>query len=100
LEQSVAPVIKPRAITAQAALPSVDDLPTMQDMIATGVNLPQLQLSLHVYDEVAGNRYVLLNSKRLREGDTLADGTRVERITPRGVVLDAHGHRFLLIAGN
>ncbi len=54
---------------------------------------------LQVYDEVPANRYVLLNSKRLHEGEELSDGIRVERITSRGVVIDARGRRFLLPAG-
>lgn len=78
---------------------NVDNLPTMQDMLASGVTLPPLQLSLHVYDDAPAGRYVLLNSKRMREGDELPEGIRVERITPRGVVLDVRGRRFLLVAG-
>jgi general secretion pathway protein B len=81
------------------ATPDIDNLPTMQDLIATGVTLPEMRLNLHVYDEAAASRYVLLNSRRMREGDSLPDGTRVVRITPRGVVLDARGRLFLLVAG-
>jgi general secretion pathway protein B len=77
----------------------VDNLPTMQDLIATGVTLPAMQLNLHVYDDAPANRYVLLNSRRLREGDELPDGIRLVRITPRGVVLNARGRLFLLAAG-
>ena len=55
--------------------------------------------SVYVYDDVPANRYVLLNSKRMREGDELPDGIRLERITAQGVVLNVHGHRFVLIAG-
>ena len=31
-----------------------------------------------------------------REGDSLAEGVRVESITPEGAVLSYHGSRFLL----
>jgi general secretion pathway protein B len=61
--------------------------------------LPALQLNLHVYDPVPANRYVLLNARRLREGDEVAAGVRVEAITPGGVVLDFRGRRFVLLAG-
>lgn len=71
-------------------------LPTMQELIANGVTLPALQLNLHVYDEVPANRFVLVNSRRMREGNEV-DGIRVERITDRGVVLDVRGRRFLLL---
>lgn len=79
--------------------PRVDNLPTLQDLIAQGVSLPALQLNLHVYDEAAASRYVLLNARRLREGDEVADGIRVEAIVPSGVVLNARGRRFVLLAG-
>jgi general secretion pathway protein B len=91
------PTVSPPAVTATPL--NVDNLPTMQEVLASGVTLPPLLLSLHAYDEAPANRYVLLNSKRLREGDELPDGIKVERITPRGVVLDIHGRRFLLVAG-
>ncbi len=78
---------------------SMDELPTMQELLASGVTLPALLLNLHVYDQAPGNRFVMLNSRRLREGDELPEGIRVERITPDGVVLVARGRRFLLVAG-
>lgn len=79
--------------------PDVENLPTAQDLLASGATLPTLQLNLHVYDPTPANRYVMLNSVRLREGEFTPDGIKVERITPRGVVLDARGRRFLLTAG-
>jgi general secretion pathway protein B len=54
---------------------------------------------MHVFEPNPDNRFVLVNGKRLREGDELPDGIRVERITPSGVVLNARGRRFLLVAG-
>jgi general secretion pathway protein B len=89
----------PAAAPAADAAVDPDNLPTMQDLIASGVTLPPLQLNLHVYDEAAASRYVLLNSRRMREGDVLPDGTRLQRITPRGVVLNSGGRVFLLAAG-
>jgi general secretion pathway protein B len=106
---SGAPV--PASATPQALQPAVptplvpagsDDierLPTAQDLMAAGITLPALQLNLHVYDAMPVNRYVLLNSVRLREGEFTPDGIKVERITVRGVVLEAGGRRFLLVAG-
>ena len=81
-------------------LPRIDNLPTAQDLVAQGVPLPPLQLLLLAYDDAPANRYVLLNARRLREGDEVADGIRVESIVPRGVVLNANGRRFVLLAGN
>jgi general secretion pathway protein B len=74
-------------------------VPTMQELLARGVTLPALTLNMHVFEPNPDNRFVLVNGKRLREGDELPDGIRVERITPSGVVLNARGRRFLLVAG-
>jgi hypothetical protein len=74
-------------------------LPSVQDLAAAGVTLPALQLNLHVYDANPVNRYVLLNSARLHEGDFTAEGIKVERITPTGVILESRGRRFVLNAG-
>ncbi len=93
------PPSAPAPTPASEATLDVDNLPTMQDVIASGVTLPAMQLNLHVYDDAAANRYVLLNSRRLREGDELPDGIKLVRITPRGVVLNARGRLFLLAAG-
>lgn len=95
------PVVRPAPapIAPAVSSPRIDNLPTMQDLVAQGVSLPALQLNLHVYDEVPANRYVLMNSRRLREGDEVADGIRVESIVPRGVILGGRGRRFVLLAG-
>jgi general secretion pathway protein B len=81
-------------------LPRVDNLPTAQDLVAEGVSLPALQLLLLAYDGLPANRYVLLNGRRLREGDEVAEGIRLESIVPTGVVLNARGRRFVLLAGS
>lgn len=86
-------------VTTPETAQDVEGLPTYQDLIAAGITLPPLALNLHVYDANPGNRYVLLNAMRLREGDFTPDGIKLERITPRGAVLDLRGRRFLLSAG-
>jgi general secretion pathway protein B len=100
-EPSTAAIPPPPVAPAPAYPPSprIDNLPTAQDLVAQGVSLPNLQMNLHVYDAVPANRYVLLNARRLREGDEVADGIRVESITPGGVVLNLRGRRFVVLAG-
>ncbi len=39
---------------------------------------------------------MLINMKRLREGDSLPEGIKVESITPDGVILSHNGSKFLL----
>jgi general secretion pathway protein B len=98
---SVAPPPATSTIAARPAMPPTDlaTLPSLQDVVAAGVNLPTLVMNMHVYDPAPTQRYVLLNGLRLTEGEFTADGIKVEAITERGAVLDARGHRFLLVAG-
>jgi general secretion pathway protein B len=77
----------------------VSTLPKVADMVASGLALPEMQLSWHVYDAAPQNRYVLLNGARLREGDATADGVRVVAIAPTGVVVEWRGRRMFLGAG-
>ena len=71
-------------------------VPLYQQLAATpGSQLPQLRLDLHAYAERAGDRWVLINMHKLREGDSL-EGARLERITPDGAVLSYQGSQFLL----
>lgn len=73
------------------------NLPTVNDVIADGrARLPELHLDMHVFAAAPEQRFVSINSRKLREGMQIEDGLRVERITPDGVVLNLRGLRFLL----
>jgi general secretion pathway protein B len=89
----------PESTLASEPDPNDVNLPTLQDLQASGITLPPLVLNLHVYDSNAANRYVLLNSLRLREGDFTPEGVRLEHITAQGVILESRGRRFRLDAG-
>jgi general secretion pathway protein B len=72
-------------------------LPRFDELRAEGVlQLPDLHLDIHVYSDVPAERFAFINMNKLREGQTLAEGPRVESITPSGVVLKYQGTRFLL----
>jgi general secretion pathway protein B len=86
--------------TATAAQTAADlGLPSLNDLNANGAGLPELRLSLHVYDADPARRYVLLNSTRLRESETTPDGIRLERVTETGVILSWRGRRFTIPRG-
>ena len=71
--------------------------PLYQDAAAApGSNLPPLRLDLHVFAARPQDRFALINMHRLREGDSLPEGVRVESITPEGVVMSHNGAKFLL----
>jgi len=72
-------------------------VPLYQDAAATpGTQIPQLRLDLHVFAARPQDRFVMINMRKLREGDSLPQGVHVESITPDGAVLSYNGSRFLL----
>jgi general secretion pathway protein B len=87
-----APTITPsRGSTDTAALP------TIHEVQANGlVSLPELHVDIHVYSEVAEDRFVFINMNKHKEGSRLAEGPLVREITPGGVVLVQNGTTFLL----
>jgi general secretion pathway protein B len=70
-------------------------MPGADEVIARG-GVPPLHLHLHVYANDPQQRFVFINSRKYREGDTLAEGPVVEQITTEGAVLNFRGSRFRL----
>jgi general secretion pathway protein B len=76
---------------------TVEGVPLYQDVATSqGGSLPQLRLDLHVYAPQPAQRFVMINMRKLREGDTTPDGVHVDSITPDGAVLSYNGSKFLL----
>jgi general secretion pathway protein B len=76
---------------------TAEGVPLYQDAaVVPGTHIPQLRLDLHVYAARPEERFVMINMRKLREGDTLPEGVRVESITPQGAILSYSGSRFLL----
>jgi general secretion pathway protein B len=72
-------------------------LPTINELDLTGANaLPDLHLDVHVFATKPAERFVYINMRKYREGNTIAEGPLLERIRRDGVVLDYRGLRFLL----
>lgn len=82
------------ALVANIEPRSLASLPTRDQQLAAGANLPAATLNLHVYDADPTKRFVLLNGERLREGDTSRKGLKALSITPEGVVLSYGGASF------
>jgi general secretion pathway protein B len=76
--------------------PAVAGLPSRDDLTLEGSAVPEVSMSLHVYDPNPASRFAFINGRRAQEGDVLPNGLRVESITPEGAVLDWQGRRFLL----
>jgi general secretion pathway protein B len=90
-----APALTPSQAGAAAASRS-NSLPSRDEVLAQGSAIPDLRLDLHVYDVNPAKRFVFINMHKLREGDAMADGVRVEAITPTGAQLSYRGTRFSL----
>ena len=93
------PAITPEQAGAIAAARRNGSLPSRDEVLAKGSQLPDLRLDLHVYDMNPANRFVFINMRKLREGEALAEGVRVDHITRTGAELSYRGQRFTL-AGN
>lgn len=85
------------AITASRGATDTAALPTIHEVQANGlVSLPELHVDIHVYSEIAEDRFVFINMSKHKEGSRLAEGPLVREITPSGVVLSHNGTTFLL----
>jgi general secretion pathway protein B len=86
-------VVKNGAV--QQAAPQAAAMPNADEISARG-GVAALHLDLHVYAPQPQQRFIFVNSRKYKEGDTLAEGPVVEQITPDGAVLNFRGSRFKL----
>ncbi len=56
--------------------------------------VPRLTFSFLVYSDRPEERMVTINGKRVREGEEVISGLRLEEITPEGAILNWKGQRF------
>jgi general secretion pathway protein B len=70
-------------------------LPTYAEAAAE-TSLPPLHLDLHSYAADPSKRFVLINMKRLYEGQSLPEGPKVESITTDSAIMSYNGKRFVL----
>ena len=91
-----APPVEPAAHNAPAPVATArETLPGADELAARGT-VPALHLDLHVYAAQPQQRFIFVNSRKYREGETLAEGPLVEQITADGAVLNFRGSRFKL----
>jgi general secretion pathway protein B len=83
----------PAPITAP---PPPDDALSLSDLTPDERKvLPPLKLSMHLWNDDASRRFVILDGNRLREGDRDGDAV-ITAITTDGVLLDWNGRRIRL----
>lgn len=88
-----APTIAP----ALPAPPAAEALPELSSIghEARG-QLPPLKISMHVYTEDPAGRVVIIDGRRLREGDALDTRLRLSEIRRDGSVIELDGRRYRL----
>lgn len=57
-------------------------------------NLPAMTFSFHVYSTNAQQRTIIINNRRVREGDEVSPGLQLQEITEDGVILLYQQHRI------
>jgi len=90
------PAITAEQAGAIAAARRNGAVPSRDEVIAQGDQLPQLRLDLHVFAADPAERFVFINMRKLKEGESLPEGVRVDQITPTGALLSYRGRQFTL----
>lgn len=85
------------AAPAAPAPPAAETLPELSSIghEARG-QLPPLKISMHVYTEDPAGRVVIIDGRRLREGDALDTRLRLAEIRRDGSVIELDGRRYRL----
>jgi general secretion pathway protein B len=76
------------AAQEQQAIP-FDELPLQIQQ-----EIPAMKVQLHAYANKPSERLVSINDIRMREGESLMLGLRLEQITPDGMIFSYKGYRF------
>ena len=90
------PALTAEEANATAAARRAGALPSRDEVLAKGGQLPDLRLDLHVYDPDPAKRFVFINMRKLREGESLPGGVRVDEIMQTGARLTYQGSQFVL----
>jgi general secretion pathway protein B len=89
--------VKSDPVVERAAPTVTETRLTFNDMQVAGtLNLPDLNIDIHVYSAVPADRFVFINMNQYRENATLAEGPLLREITEEGVILEYGGAAFLL----
>lgn len=91
---AAAPAAAAPATEAPAPLEWVTPLRSLGESERTG--LPPLRMSMHVYAEVAADRFVLIDGRRRAEGEALGANVQLLEIRRDGAVVEVAGRRLLI----
>ena len=93
------PPVEPVSVPKESADPATADrdqkaTPFADLPLAIQQGIPDMKIQLHSYSNKSANSIVSINSRMMREGDSLAPGLKLEQITPDGVIFSYKGYRF------
>lgn len=90
--------VSPVALAPAAPPPAApDSAPQLQELpVEFQRGLPKLAVNVVSYSEDAQRRFVMINAQVYTEGQRIAGGPLIERITAEGPILNHNGTRFLL----
>lgn len=77
------------AIDAAVGVPRWEDLSAEQR-----AGLPEPRIDVHVFAQEPERRFVLIDLRKYRQGDTLDDGPVIEAILADGIVLSYQGQKY------
>lgn len=85
------PAAKPAAKKAETepALVAFSELP-----VPVQQEIPRLAITVHAYSANPSERLVGINDQVLREGASVTEDLKIERITPDGMIMTYKGYRF------
>ena len=89
--QTASTVKEPTAESGPAGL--VSELPE-----SVRKQIPSIEFGGHVYSSKVKRRSVMINGKRMREGEAVGSGLLLTKITPQGAEFEFQGYRFRLNA--
>ena len=83
-------------ITSTDSTSATVSIPLMADLVSYGMQMPDLNIELHVFSEDSANRFVFINSSKYLEGENIDEETRVQEISEDCVVIAYKDQLFLL----
>ena len=90
----IPPASAPAAHPTQAELATAEpelppELKKLKEMSADyRSSFPPIRVDVHAYDEQPAKRFVMINGRRYREGEVLAEGPRIVSIEEDGIVFN------------
>lgn len=105
------PAASPEALEVEDPAPeeSVAEAPAFEENTAAGEtpllrdmpaefrrSLPPMKMDAHFHTDVPGRSFVMINLRKYKPGERLAEGPQVVDIVAGGVVLSYQGQQFLL----